>query len=664
MRARRARDAGAGVGSDTTHTKARWRQLRPSTSAFASIGRRPGFVLTCGVFGQTSYPQVRIAQGTVVGTFSTYYEFYGIPYAGSPVGTNRYKAPSDPPVFETPFIADQKNIKCVRPLRFGYEGTEDCLALNVLTPTLNQTQGLPVMVWINGREFDKVIDPMFSYDNFLEKDVVIVKPNYRESIFGFLCLGTPDAPGNAGLKDIIAALQWIQQNIAAFGGDPDNVTVFGHGSGAAFVDLLTLSEMSKGLIHRAISQSGSAMAPWAVSRDNLKYAISVAEALGHRITNLENLTDAFRRTSVSALMAVIGDLELTDNSLAFAPCLEREVAADVKPFLTKSPYEILNAGEQLDIPFITGFVDVEGTIRADEAVEEEWLAKMQESFTDFLQPDLGFETEIEEEEVAEIIREHYFGNNSINMSTIDGYLAYHGDTLILVSAIREARMRVASSNASVYLYQFSYKGSLGGIFQGPLPIDEAAHNEELSYLFHEDIADTTTIIDLTIIDILVERWTNFAKSSLPSSETSTVEWTPVTVNNTYFLRILDDEEVNRNEGGSLDIVLENPHPTTVAFWQEVYDNYFEDAKARWNIQDDGEEIDDGSGDNGEGSGDADDGEGIDVVDNDGSGSGDGDITEGGDENASDSACALIGYTFGIVILFAILNMMHTSLILS
>ncbi|XP_038207787.1 venom carboxylesterase-6-like [Zerene cesonia] len=616
-----------------------------------SVKETNGFAITCGVLGQTSYPHVSIAQGTVVGTFSTYYEFYGIPYAGSTSGTNRYKAPSAPPIFETPFIADQKNIKCVRPLRFGYEGTEDCLALNVLTPTLNNTQGLPVMVWINGREFDKVVDPIFSYNNFLDKDVVVVTPNYRESIFGFLCLGTPDAPGNAGLKDIIGALQWIQQNIAAFGGDPDNVTVFGHGSGAALVDLVTVSQMSKGLIHKAISQSGSAMAPWAVSRDNLRHAINVAEALGHRITDLENLTDAFRRTSVSALMAVISELELTDNSLAFAPCLEREVSEDDKPFMTKSPYEIFNAGEQLDIPFITGFVDVEGTIRADEAVEEDWLDKMQESFTDFLQPDLGFETDVEEEEVAEKIRDHYFGNNSINMSTIDGYLSYHGDTLILVSAIREARMRVASSDTPVYLYQFSYKGSLGSIFQGPLNINEAAHNEELSYLFHEDIWNTTSVTDLTIIDILVERWTNFAKSGWPSSETSSVEWESVTVNKTYFLRILDDQEVNRNEGGSLDIVLENPHPTTLAFWQDVYDVYFKDAKARWSVLDKN-----------------DDGDDVNVVDND-NGSGDnddgnGENSEGDDDDTNDSAGLLIGCTFGIVVLFSILNMMHTSLMLS
>lgn len=365
------------------------------------------------------------------------------------------------------------------------------------------------MVWIKGREFDKAYHH-FSFRNIVEKDVVIVTLNFRESILGFLCIGTETAPGNAGLKDIIAGLRWVQENIAQFGGDPNNVSLFGHGSGAAAVDLVTVSPMATGLVHKAIAQSGTAIAPWAVTRDNLEYAIEVAEKLGHIVSNVEELSQLFTRTSVAALMAVINELELTDNSLAFAPCVERELE-NVEPFLTKSPYQTIIEDEFLKIPFMTGYVDKEGTIRAEEATQAGWLEKMDTSFTDFIQPDLEFENDIEEDKIAQEIRTFYFGDETIDTSMTNNYLQYHGDTMILVSAIREARLRAANS-AIVYLYQFSYRGSLGESFTGPLEVSSAAHSEELAYMLYEDPSTETSALDLSIGDILLERWTNFAKN--------------------------------------------------------------------------------------------------------------------------------------------------------
>lgn len=378
----------------------------------------------------------------------------------------------------------------------------------MVTPTLDHTRKLPIMVWIKGREFDNT-ESTLSFKNIIEKNVIVVTPNFRESIFGFLCLGTPKAPGNAGLKDIIAALKWIQQNIAAFGGDPENVTVFGHGSGAPLVDLLTLSATSKGLLHKAIAQSSTAMAPWAVSRDNLKNAIKVAEALGHSAKDVEILSDIFIRVGSSALMTVINELEITDNSLAFAPCIEREVSDDMEPFLLKSPSNILNDGEQLDVPFITGFVDNEGTIRTHEGTKNELFEKIESSFASFLQPDLTFDSDENEQNVAEEIKMYYFPDDSIG---IDEYLTYNGDTMVLVSAIIESQIRALKSSAPTYLYQFSYKGYLGTLLGDSNNSDAAVHSEELAYLFYENSPQPPAANDLAVIDILVERWTNFAKT--------------------------------------------------------------------------------------------------------------------------------------------------------
>lgn len=400
----------------------------------------------------------------------------------------------------------------MRALGVGYEGTEDCLVANIFTPSLNEESQLPVMVWIKGREFDQPKEPEISFKNLVEKDVVVVTLNFRESILGFLCLGTEAAPGNAGLKDIIAGLRWIQDNIAQFGGNPNSVTIFGHGTGAAAVDLVTLSPLAEGLVHRAIAQSGSAIAPWSVTRNPTKYALLVAEALGHTVTDINDLSDIFTRTSVSALMAVINDLELTDNSLAFAACIENENLEGDEKFLTRSPYATILDGNFIQIPVIMGYVENEGTIRADEAIEKDWLEKMDESFEDFIQPDFKFESNDEELVVATEIKQFYFNGREINMDNIADYISYHGDTMILVSALREARLRAAYSTAPTYLYQFSYQGSLGEQFVGPLSVLGAAHSEELAYLFDAGVTTDPGSWDTLVSEMIVDRWTNFAKT--------------------------------------------------------------------------------------------------------------------------------------------------------
>ncbi|CAG4995827.1 unnamed protein product [Parnassius apollo] len=611
------------------------------------------YIIT-GALGQTpEFPSITIGQGTIIGSISSvgdYFEFYGIPYADSVSGSNRFKAPSPPPASESTFIANRKDIRCVRPLGVGYEGIEDCLVANVFTPSINDTSLLPVMVWIKGKEFDNVNEHKFSFRNFMNSNVVIVSLNYRESILGFLCLGTEEAPGNAGLKDIIAGLNWVKHNIVQFGGDPDNISLFGHGSGAAAVDLVSLSPMAKGLVHKVIAQSGTALAPWAITRDNLKYAVEVAEGLGHSVNSIQNLIDAFKRTSVAALMAVINELDLTDNSLAFAPCIEKDNLENVEPFLIKSPYQILIEGDYENMPFMTGFVDNEGTIRADEAIESKWLEKMEESFINFIQPDLDLGKDEQDIDVVETIKSFYFGTEPINMSQIDNFFSYHGDTMVLVSAIREARLRANTSSSPIYLYQFSYKGTLETPFIGSAVVNGTAHSEELAYLFYDDSDVTSTEMDLTVSEILVERWTNFAKTGTPGTEVSQIEWKPFSTESNNYLRILDDEEMNVDQGGSVEVDLINPHPEKIIFWDQLYSEYFVDAKGRWVLEERVEEgdeevaVEEGTGEE-QGSEDADT-------------EGDNENDEDNESNDNNSATTLFGYTFLMVSFYAFLDKFH------
>ncbi|XP_022822321.1 venom carboxylesterase-6-like [Spodoptera litura] len=611
-------------------------------------------------------PSVELdGQGTVIGSLSTegnYFEFHGIPYADATSGINRFKAPLPPPSFQTPLTANRKDIKCVRALGVGYEGTEDCLVVDIYTPTIDNNKKLPVMVWVKGKEFDRINNPELSFRNFIEKEVVVVSLNYRESVLGFLCLGTETAPGNAGLKDIIAGLKWIQKNIARFGGDPGSVTIVGHGSGGAAVDLVTMSPMGNGLVHKVIAQSGNAFSPWAVSRDNLKHAIDVAEGLGHTITNIEQLSEVFTRTSVGALMAVINELDLTDNSLAFAPCVERKELEGVEPFLIKTPAEVVHNNEFLDIPTIIGFVDYEGTIRSKEAIGNDWLNRMDESFSEFIQPDLKIEDD--QVSVADEIKRYYFGSTTPNL--YEPYLRYHGDTMILISSLREVRNRVfATESQQTYLYQFSYKGTLGAAFIGPINVDSAPHGVEVAYLFNG--GSEANDLDRLITNILVDRWTNFAKNGIPSTEHSNVVWQHYARLNPHFLRIGTVDEIDGERQGPVEVALRNPHPQTASFWERIYTSHFLDAQSNWEIIDRNEDTPTTTLSPG----------GIDVCDGDGddcgtdngsgndNGSGDGnDDCEGDDCDDGNSASTAVGYTFLIISLFSILNHFHSSQILS
>jgi carboxylesterase type B len=140
------------------------------------------------------------------------------------------------------------------------------------------------MFWIHGGifVFGSGSTEFYGPDFLITEDVVVVTINYRLGLLGFLCLEDPTlgVPGNAGLKDVVMALKWVHENIRQFGGDPDNITIFGQSSGAAAVHLLTLSPMVRGLFHKAIGQSGTALSPWASGTRGVKRLASMMKLEG------------------------------------------------------------------------------------------------------------------------------------------------------------------------------------------------------------------------------------------------------------------------------------------------------------------------------------------------------------------------------------------------
>lgn len=245
------------------------------------------------IFENTA-PLVRIDSGALEGVKSkSSFSFKGIPYAAAPIGQGRWREP----VAATPWLgvrpADRMGNACIQNLALssapglnpGATG-EDCLFLNIWTPSLRPASKLPVMVWIHGGGLVSGSSGVAGYDgeSLAQRGVVLVSINYRMGALGFFSHPALDAElssnvQNFGLMDQIAALQWVQKNITAFGGNPNNVTIFGQSAGAESVLALYASPLARGLFHKGIAQSAYGI-PGHTAAKARTVSVAVASAVG------------------------------------------------------------------------------------------------------------------------------------------------------------------------------------------------------------------------------------------------------------------------------------------------------------------------------------------------------------------------------------------------
>jgi para-nitrobenzyl esterase len=283
--------------------------------------------------------------------------FLGVPFAAPPVGALRWQAPQPVVPWQGVRAADAYGAQCMQKARshtsvyYQYAGTqptaEDCLYLNVWAPAAERAHDLPVMVWLYGGGFQQgsAANPVFDGTALARRGVVVVTVNYRVGIFGFfahpaLAAESPaHASGNYGLLDQIAALRWVQHNIAAFGGNPGNVTLFGQSAGAASVDMLMASPPARGLFEHAIAES--------YGLDRHMPARAEAEARGTQ------LAAKLGADSLEALRAVPA-AQLLDQGGAWWPIVDGAV-------LPEDVYTAFSQGREADVPLLTGWNADEGT---------------------------------------------------------------------------------------------------------------------------------------------------------------------------------------------------------------------------------------------------------------------------------------------------------------
>ncbi|ADO44408.1 carboxylesterase, type B (plasmid) [Ketogulonicigenium vulgare Y25] len=449
--------------------------------------------------------------GQIVGYFKTpdVIHFRGVPYAAAPYGDLRFKAPQRHPGWEG--FRDATNTGPTSPQNepsfrgpgFNYRavfspgwvrGTE-ILNLNIWTRDMNARA--PVMVYIHGGAFDhgNGAVPMYDGTRFAEDGVVLVTINYRLGLEGFLKLEGGDA--NNAIRDQIAALEWVQRNIANFGGDAGNVTIFGESAGAASVNLLLTAPAAKDLFHKAISQSGLApSAPKAALADAV--AREVSSALGIAPT-----VDAFRDISQQALLDVVAEVARNASD----PLIASEGTLIARPYgdgdvLPLDVRGAFSAGASVGKQVIWGFNTDEATLftvpnglhakatEADVTAFAARVSKNPESLLAFVKKTLGAHATP--------------GQIRDRMQT---WSMFGGGTVW-------AAGEHAALGGQGWLYEFTWKSpQLGGMIG-------ASHLVELPFVF--DILNHPNIPAMlgdaapqSLADDMHSRWVGFAKTGDP-----------------------------------------------------------------------------------------------------------------------------------------------------
>jgi len=465
--------------------------------------------------------------GAVVG-FATQHHSYawlGIPYAQPPVNELRWRAPQPLPAWQTTRKALAYGSICPQLKVFSsshtMHGSEDCLTLNVWAPNPAPSTALPVMVWIHGGGNSMGYSAMGQGERLAGvQHVVVVSLNYRLGVLGWLSHpalrehGSPeDASGNYGLLDQIAALQWVQHNIAAFGGDPHNITIFGESAGAHDVMMLVGSPLAKGLFQRAISQSGSL------------HTTPVTTAENYR-DDAESGTDGSSREFINKLL--IADGKAADRAAAKA--LQQHMSNDdLLAYLhSKSPQQLLAVVS----PRGFGMYDVADNFRDGYVLPNEPLLQRFTDTSQYNAVPLILGTNRDEMKFfmaddPELVDKRLgFIPHIENLDEYNRITRYYSDAWKALAVDEPAAVLQRAQGDSVFVYRFDWRNepNLGLVDLGEWL--GAAHGMEITFIFGKGPANLP-FIDDALSAQMMRYWTAFARDGRPGNgdDSTLPQWT-------------------------------------------------------------------------------------------------------------------------------------------
>ncbi|XP_049795515.1 esterase FE4-like [Schistocerca nitens] len=534
--------------------------------------------------------KVRISQGELLGRRRRtvwgfpYCCFQGIPYAAPPVGPLRFKPPQPAAAWSVVRDATKEgNVAPQMDLLLGkYTGDENCLFINVSTPKLpSECSGglLPVMFMIHGGGLAALSgnEDFFRPDFLIEKGVVYVSFNYRLGVLGFLCAGDRVVPGNMGFKDQVMALRWVKDNIASFGGDPDNVTIFGCSAGGWSCHALVLSPLAKGLFRRAIAHSGVAVGDGVCSDRIRARSFALGAHLGLKTGDAKQLVNFLRKQPPQLLVenAMFGRTEEDKARGVLFPFVGTVEPADAEggAFFPRDPTQLLRSGDFQHVPLITGVCTNEGSVFAAEVVPDTVRESSYAANPRLLIPTNLRCPEADRDDVAEEIQCFYFGDRDIGPDTQVELFTLLGDLMFTYHAVRVAKIHSSKSTAPAHFFVFHYTNE--HLPEGPLgevarklreKFNGAGHGQDFPYFCRGTIYGDPPPKDTfegKLADQLTRLWTNFAKTGQVADPEVEVSWPPFTEKDQCFLHITSD---------GLNIA-RRPFEERLAFWDKLYDRY-------------------------------------------------------------------------------------------
>ncbi|XP_072492061.1 pyrethroid hydrolase Ces2e-like [Notamacropus eugenii] len=439
--------------------------------------------------------------------------FLGIPFANPPVGPLRFSPPqppdswsnvrdatSHPPACLQDDVVLEKMAKFMKMNMPISDNSEDCLYLNIYVPVhVKEGDELPVMVWIHGGAL--VFGSASTYDGSILsafQNVIVVTIQYRLGVLGFFSTGDEHAPGNWGYLDQVAALRWVQKNIAHFGGDPGRVTIFGESAGGISVSSHVLSPMSKGLFHRAIMESGVAILPGLIS--------SSSEAV---VNVIANLSACDRHNSASMVQCLRSKSE--DEILAITKHLNAIPGVVDGQFFPKHPEKLLAAGEFHHVPSIIGVnndefgwvipVEMDFPEFKENMDENSIQSKMQSLFSGF-PPELGH-----------LVMEEYLKDTEDPEKYRAQAHEMFEDFMFAIPSLKVAKYQ-HSPSSPVYFYEFQHRPS---ILNGLKPdFVKADHGDELLFVFGVPFLGEGTEEEKLLSHRIMSYWANFARHGDPN----------------------------------------------------------------------------------------------------------------------------------------------------
>jgi para-nitrobenzyl esterase len=474
--------------------------------------------------------------------------FLGIPYAAPPVGPLRWKPPLPAVKWAGARDATAFGSHCMQPdiyhdMHFRDPGgSEDCLTLNVWTSAKDKHAKLPVMVWIYGGGFvaGTTSEPRQDGEHLATKGVVVVSMNYRLGLFGFFvhpglaAESSQHAAGNYGLMDQTAALEWVKRNISAFGGDPNNVTIFGESAGSFSVSAQMASPLAQGLFVHAIGESGAAF----TSR-GLSFAPLSA-----------------RETSDPAwAMATFGTSDLAALRAMSAQDLIQKMATQTNPgrsgtgpdvdgyFLPESVPQIYSEGKQAHVPLLAGWNrDEPSALAVNFPAPPTVQSFQQKAEKDFAERAPEFLKVYSAQTDADAVR-----------SAID----FAGDSFIAFGTWEWLEAQVATGGAPVYRYHF----------ERPSPADKyhpagsgAFHSDEIEYVFGTLNSRPDAVWqpeDQKLSDLVETYWTNFARTGNPNGGDAP-QWPQYNAGDNWQLMHLDvNSEAGPDQHRDRDLFLQS-----------------------------------------------------------------------------------------------------------